>query len=333
MKNNARGGRSALVRRLLFFAAPLTFFVIVAGAYTRLSDAGLGCPDWPTCYGEILGVPDSEVAAAHSPHSPLDAKKAWIEVGHRYVAGLLALVVFAAAVLSLRPPIRRAPPIIAALIFAQAILGMLTVTERLRPIVVSAHLMGGVFIFAAIVYAQTRPMVRRPSSLLRAACAFAVGLLAAQIFSGGWVSANYAALSCPDFPRCGGEWLPRTIDWGGFAPGRELHRDSSGAPISAAMLATIHWTHRALALAAVFALAAFGALLMRAGLRRLAAGLWLLLAAQVALGVVNVLAALPLWAALAHNAVAALLAAQTAAAAAKIFRPPKAMQIGAPAYN
>ncbi|MGI9297663.1 MAG: COX15/CtaA family protein [Gammaproteobacteria bacterium] len=319
MKNDA-------VRRLLFFAAPLTFLVVVAGAFTRLSDAGLGCPDWPTCYGQIVGVPDAAAAAAHSPDSPLDSKKAWIEIAHRYIAALLGLVVFAAAVLSLRSsessPKNRAPLFAAVLVILQALLGMLTVTERLRPIVVSVHLMGGVFIFAVLVYAQTRPFLPRFFSppFLRAACVFAATILAMQIFLGGWVSANYAALSCPDFPRCGGEWLPPTTDWGGFAPGRELHLDSSGAPISAAALATIHWTHRAFAVFAAAVLGGFGILLWRAGMRGIACGLWFLLAVQIALGIVNVLAGLPLWSALSHNAVAALLAAQTAAAAAKIFR-------------
>ena len=319
MKNDSR--RRDVVRRLLFFAAPLTFVVIVAGAYTRLSDAGLGCPDWPTCYGVIVGVPDAAAAAAHSPESPLDVKKAWIEVAHRYVAGLLGLVVFAAAVLSFRTA-NRAPLFVAALVVAQALLGMLTVTERLRPIVVSAHLIGGIFIFATILYACTRPLLRRPP--LRAACVVVAVFLTAQIFSGGWVSTNYAALSCPDFPRCGGGWLPPVTDWGGFVLGRELHLDSSGAPVSAAMLATIHWAHRALAAITAAVLCIWSALLWRAGMRRFAAGTLFLLAIQIALGIVNVLAGLPLWSALAHNAVAALLAAQTAAAAAKIFRPPAA---------
>ena len=320
MKNSAK---RAAARRLFFFAAPLTFFVVVAGAFTRLSDAGLGCPDWPTCYGQIVGVPDAAAAAAHSPNAPLDAKKAWIEVAHRYVAAFLGLIVFAAAALSWRTPANRAPLFVAVLIIAQGLLGALTVTEKLRPIVVSAHLMGGIFIFAAIIYAQTPPhFSRSPRPLLRAFCIFAAAMLAAQIFSGGWVSANYAALSCPEFPRCGAGWLPPKTDWGGFALGRELHLDSSGAPISAAMLATIHWAHRAFAVLTAAALTLFAILLWREKMRGIAAVLLLLLFVQINLGIVNVLSGLPLWSALSHNAVAALLAATLAAATAKIFRMP-----------
>lgn len=314
MPNNA-------VRRLLQFCAPLTFAVITAGAYTRLSDAGLGCPDWPGCYGQLVGVPSAEEAAAHSPDSPLDARKAWIELGHRYAAGVLGLALFAAAGLALRQkPKPRAPFVLAALAAAQALLGMLTVTERLRPVIVSAHLLGGVLIFAALAYAlSARPLPRPPPPLLRAAALLAAAALAAQIFLGGWVSANYAALSCPDFPQCRGGWLPPVFNWEGFAPGRELHLDSAGAPLADSALATIHWTHRAFAPAAVLALGVFGALLWREKLRGAAAALWFLSAAQVALGAVNVLAGLPLWSALMHNAAAALIAATTGAALARIF--------------
>ena len=313
MRNNA-------ARRLLLWSAPLAFFVITAGAFTRLSDAGLGCPDWPGCYGQLIGVPDAAAAAAHSPEAPLDARKAWIEVSHRYAAGILGLILFAAAGFAARQsPKPRAPFFLAALVAAQAILGMLTVTEKLRPLVVSAHLLGGMLILAALAYSlAARPLPRPPPKMLRTAAVLAAAVLAVQIFLGGWVSANYAALSCPDFPQCRGGWLPPVLDWEGFVLGRELYLDSAGAPLADSALATIHWAHRAFAPAALLVLGGFGALLWREKLRGAAAGLWILLAAQVFLGVVNVLSGLPLWSALLHNAVAGLIAATIGVMLAKI---------------
>lgn len=307
------------IRRLLLIAAPLTLLVIAAGAFTRLSDAGLGCPDWPACYGQIIGVPDAAAAAAHSPQAPLDTQKAWIEVGHRYVAGLLGLVLLAAAVLSLRlSPLPRAPLILAALVLAQAFLGMLTVTGKLQPLVVSAHLLGGMFIFSTIMYALISRPLTSPSPLLLWAGGVAAAVLVLQVFLGGWVSANHAALACPDFPLCQGGWLPPVLEWSGFSPFRELHLDISGAPVSAAALSTIHWAHRLGALVTVLVLGGFGVLYWRAGGRGIATGLWILLAVQVMLGIINVAAALPLWSALLHNTVAALIAAKISMMIAKI---------------
>ena len=266
-------------------------------------------------------IPDQAAAAAHSPDSPLDEKKAWIEVGHRYIAGLLALLLFAAAVVAARLPRKPlAPFLLAAMVAAQAILGMLTVSEKLQPLIVSAHLLGGMLIFATLAAALTLP--RRlgfvsPSQQLvlrhlRIASAVAATALTLQIFLGGWVSTNYAALSCPEFPACQGGWRPPLLDWSGFALGRELHLDSAGEPLTAAAKATVHWMHRlgAVVAAAIFIL--FGAMLWRANMRGSALGLWALLAAQIALGIVNVVAGLPMWSALMHHAVAALLAAKMA---------------------
>ncbi|MGU9951233.1 MAG: COX15/CtaA family protein [Gammaproteobacteria bacterium WSBS_2016_MAG_OTU1] len=309
-----------LYRRLLLFAIPLTLFVVVAGAYTRLSDAGLGCPDWPGCYGKLLGVPDAATAAAHSPDSPLDTEKAWIEVFHRYIAAALGILLVAAAFTAAKlSPKPRAPFVLVALVIAQGLLGMLTVTDKLRPIVVSMHLMGGFLIFGTVVYATTvRPLLQPPLPILRSVALVALVIFIAQVFLGGWVSANYAALSCPDFPLCQGGWLPPTIDWSGFALGRELHLDDSGAPISAAALATIHWAHRLGALCAAIALGWLGWLLWQAQARAAANMLWILLGLQILLGIANVALGLPLWTALLHNAVAALIAATMGIIMAKI---------------
>lgn len=310
------------VRRLLLIAAPLTFFVIVAGAFTRLSDAGLGCPDWPTCYGQLVGVPDAETAAAHSPDSPLDTRKAWIEVGHRYVAALLGLLLLAAAALSLRQrPIPKAPILLLILAILQGLLGMLTVTDLLRPIVVSAHLMGGALIFASLAFAiVSRAPTQKSSVGLRILCVFAIATLSIQIFLGGWVSTNYAALSCPAFPKCANDWLPNPTDWSGFVLSRDLHMDSAGAPITAAALATIHWTHRTFAVIVLIVLAVFAKQLWKENMRGPACAIGFLLVVQTVLGIINVASGLPLWSALAHNAVAALLAAKMGVATAMVFR-------------
>ncbi|MDM5147088.1 COX15/CtaA family protein [Candidatus Persebacteraceae bacterium Df01] len=315
-------------RGLLAAAAPLALLVIVAGAFTRLSDAGLGCPDWPACYGQLIGVPDAATAAAHSPDWPLDPRKAWIEVGHRYIAGLLGLVLFAAAVLSLRSTptggkVMRnyAPTVLAVLVAGQALLGMLTVTDRLRPLVVSSHLLGGLLIIATIAYAlATRPPTRAPT-ILRIVAVLAAATLAMQIFLGGWVSTNYAALACPDFPLCQNGWTPPVLDWRGFELERALHKNMDGSPISSAALATIHWVHRIGALVASVVLSFFAILLWRHGMRGGAVGLLVLLTAQIALGIINVVAGLPIWAAVAHNGIAALLAASVGALTAKLFTP------------
>ena len=319
MNNSSSHHSRRIVRRLLLIAAPLTFAVIVAGAYTRLSDAGLGCPDWPTCYGQLVGVPDAAAAAAHSPNAPLDKNKAWIEVAHRYIAGVLGLLLFAAAAWSLRVrPLPRAPLVLAILVCGQALLGMLTVTELLRPIVVSAHLLGGILIFTMIVYALTARDAPRSSVGLKAAALATTAILLIQIFLGGWVSANYAALSCPDFPRCLGGWQPPTIDWRGYVLARDLYVDADGAPLTAAALATIHWVHRVFAIIATAAIGGFGVLLWRTQARRRATILWSLLSLQIILGIINVVAGLPLWSALSHVAVAALLMATMGGNLAKL---------------
>ena len=310
---------------LLWVAAPLTLIVIVAGAFTRLSDAGLGCPDWPGCYGQLIGAPDASVAAAHSPAALFDSKKAWIEVTHRYIAAALGLLIAAAAILSARRSLSAAlfrPPVwLAVLVIFQALLGMLTVTDKLRPIIVSAHLLGGIFIFTVIAYALTTQYLRHPASgYLRTMFAVTAMIITLQIFLGGWVSTNYAALSCPDFPLCHGQWLPPKVEWEGFVLSRELHLDSTGAPISAAALTTIHWIHRTVAALVVLCVIGLGLLLLRAGAISSAVILWMLVILQVMLGIINVLKGLPLWSALAHNVVAAILAATMGVIMAKIIR-------------
>ena len=299
--------------RLFKIALLLAFVVVVVGAFVRLSDAGLGCPDWPGCYGQLLGVADAKTAAQQYAESEYDSKKAWIEVSHRYIAGILAILLCIAAVVDWR--VRRRfglPQVVFLVVIGQAVLGMLTVTEKLRPIIVIAHLLGGMLILALLAAL----VARRPLSVALAAAervrlcrlwAVAVFFLVVQIALGGWVSANYAGLACPDFPLCHGGIVPPTTDFSGYFPWRELHKTVDGGAITAAMLQTIHWVHRVGALFVLLTIGYFAYHLRLASNGREALGLVLFLVAQIIVGILNVVWQLPLFWAVAHNALAAVL--------------------------
>jgi heme a synthase len=306
-----------MYRALVFSGVVLTFLVIVAGAYVRLEDAGLGCPDWPGCYGQLLGVPD-EVAEQAYPGAPLDKARAWKEMFHRYLAGALGLLILAIAAIAWRrrAEIGRSPglaTLLVAVVALQATLGMWTVTLLLKPAIVALHLLGGMTTLALMTWLALRE-IDPPAAPAAAAqalkpwAALGLAVLAVQIALGGWVSANYAALACPDFPACHGRWLP-DMDFGhAFHVLRELGVTAAGAPLAQDALVAIHWTHRAGALVTVLYLGALAGRALTVPALGVSSGLLLaLLAAQAALGVANVLAGLPLALAVAHNGGAALL--------------------------
>ena len=314
----------SLYRPIVFCAVLLTFLVIVVGAYVRLEDAGLGCPDWPGCYGQIIGVPDEvhEVARAEQayPGKTVDAGRARKEMFHRYLAGTLGLllVTIAAMAWRWRARIGRSPLLataLVALIALQATLGMWTVTMLLKPAIVTLHLLGGMSALALVLWLALREIDPRgaPADIARRMRPWAgagLAVLSAQIALGGWVSANYAALACVDFPLCHGSWLPE-VDFGtAFHVVRELGVTAAGAPLSQEALNAIQWTHRAWALATFAYLAVLALWAMRtAELRTVGALLLALLFVQAGLGAANVLMRLPLVLAAAHNAGAALLLA------------------------
>jgi len=324
-----------LYRSLALVATLLAFGVVALGAYVRLSDAGLGCPDWPGCYGHLLGVPDApheQAAAVQSfPGKPVETGKAWKEMVHRYFAGTLGLLILGLAILAWRPEIRERaspwlPTALLGIVGFQALLGMWTVTLLLKPVIVSAHLLGGMTTLGMLVWLllrQTSPRpVERPNSL-RPLALLALVAVIAQIALGGWTSSNYAALACTDFPTCQGSWLP-TMDFGhAFALRRELGQTSDGGLLPFSALTAIHWTHR---LWAVGVLLAVGGLAIR--LMRLPAwrrwGHWLagLLTLQWCLGIANVLLSLPLPIAVAHNLGAAALLAATLALNFRLWHRP-----------
>jgi cytochrome c oxidase assembly protein subunit 15 len=287
----------SVFRSVCVAALALAFIVAVMGAYVRLSDAGLGCPDWPLCYGQPLpaDIADRDALA-----------KAWKEMGHRYLAGTLGALILAIAVAAWR--LRRSAPLASAIVLLvafQATLGKWTVTMLLKPAIVTAHLLGGMATLALLAWLALAQWPHAPAPEMRAlrpVAAIALVAVAIQIVLGGWVSANYAALACPGLPLC-----PGAMDFANaFHVVRELGQTAQGDLLSHDALRAIHWTHR------LFALVALAAVLFAAArayrlVPRLAVILGLLVMLQFALGVMNVALGLPLALAAAHNAGAALL--------------------------
>ena len=314
---DAAGRRRALTLLILF----LSFDLVVFGAFTRLSDSGLGCPDWPGCYGSAspIGARD-EIHSAQSaqPTGPVTHGKAWIEMIHRYLATGVGVLITLSMVLAWRAR-RQADgaPWWATLTFVwvcvQGAFGAFTVTLKLYPAIVTAHLLGGLVLLALLAGQATfaqRGTIATPPVVRRAVAAVAL-LALMQIALGGWVSTNYAVLACSGFPGCQGQWWPSGMD---FEQGFALLRPLGGAkggdgylPFGA--LVAIHMAHRVGALVVLAALLALGLLLWRqtAAARPFAVGLWAIAGWQTVSGISNVVLGWPLPAALAHTAGAAAL--------------------------
>src|SRR5574340_476827 len=298
-------------RKLILAALILAFGVVSLGAYVRLSDAGLGCPDWPGCYGKLTphqAADDINAELAERPNGPVSHAKAWKEMVHRYFAGTLGLLLLG-------------------LIVFQALLGMWTVTQLLKPLVVTAHLLGGMTTLSLLLWLWLRERGRfghvydaRIDSL-RAAATLGLALVVTQIALGGWVSTNYAALACTDFPMCQGVWMPAMDFEPGFTLHRELGETATGDLLPMTALTAIHWAHRVMALIVALYLGWLVLRLLRApGYAGMALVVGSLLALQVSLGISNVLLSLPLAVAVAHNAGAALLLASLVWLNSRIYR-------------
>ena len=312
-----------MFRRLLWFAVIYTFVVVVVGAYVRLADAGLGCPDWPGCYGELTphhaqGDIARAVADQGGTHGPVSLGKAWKEMFHRYIAGGLGLLILTITVIAWarRRELQQSPlPAtgLLALVLLQAALGMWTVTLLLKPAIVTLHLLGGLALLALLVWLALRqqaPPAVAPAAAarLRPWAVLALLVVIVQIALGGWVSTNYAALACVDFPTCHSEWLPQMDFRHGFQLVRELGMTAAGTHLSYDAITAIHWTHRVGALATLLYVGGFALWLARSpGLARYGIALLCVLLVQVALGIANVLGGLPLLVAAGHNAGAAIL--------------------------
>ena len=312
----------SILRRLFATTTVLALVVIVIGAYVRLTDAGLGCPDWPGCYGHLTSVPETaqeiEAATAQDPRGVYDAGKAQREMLHRYLAGLLGLAVFVLFLLQrfhprLDPP-RATLKALLLLILLQALLGMWTVTLQLKPLIVTLHLLGG-FATLGLLYWLTltprSPPLVTGSSTVRHWCLAAFAAVVIQVALGGWTSSNYAALACPDFPTCQSQWWPDSMDFReAFVLWRGLGINYEYGVLDSPARTAIHVAHRLGA--AVTAVLCLGLTISslrvrRKPVQRTATVLAGLLGLQIALGILNVKWQLPLAVAVAHQGVAALL--------------------------
>ncbi len=312
-------------RRLIAITTVTTFILIILGAFVRLSDAGLGCPDWPGCYGNLTphhSVEEIRAAEAVQPGGSVTMEKAWKEMVHRYLAMVVGAMI--AAILLAAWVNRRnfaqspmLPSVIAGAVIFQAALGAWTVTMLLKPAIVTSHLLGGVTILALLAWLLARQpeqgkfgaRIIVPASL-RIFALVATVVLFAQIVLGGWVSTNYAALACTDLPKCHGQWMPNMDFANAFHVIRPLGIGPDGELLTIEALRAIHWIHRLGAIIVVFVVGAFAWRLMKTQ-EGFKAGrmLAVLLAVQVLLGLSNVWFSLPIAVAVGHNGVAALLLA------------------------
>lgn len=319
--------------RVSFLATLLAFIVVVLGAYTRITDAGLGCPDWPGCYHQLI-VPktasDIQKAQQLYPNSPVQAEKAWAEMIHRYAAGSLVICVLILAGLAIRFRQRLETPkivpfLLLGLIFFQAALGMWTVTLKLAPIVVMSHLLGGFSILSLLwwntlrlwptkhetrqINSEAKPENNCFHKIIKIGSFFALILLIIQIALGGWTSANYAALVCSDFPSCSSSFnFWPILNFSSAYTSTQAFFNLGLLP--AAALMTIQMTHRFGALILSSYLVLLIALLFFKGHsfeKKIASIMGLLLLGQITLGILNVELRLPWIIAVSHNAMATML--------------------------
>ena len=317
-------------QKINWFLVFMTFDLIVFGAFTRLTDSGLGCPDWPGCYGTsnpFHALSDIRQAESVMPTGPVTVIKAWIEMIHRYLAmtvGTLILVQVAIAFTKLKS-LGKSPLLgslgLLLLVCVQGAFGAWTVTLKLQPIIVTIHLMLALMLLACLTaYAQqswesksstVRTMRVRPLSAQLLALSFAVLLI--QVFLGAWVSTNYAVLACPDFPTCMGAAWPETNWSEGFTLWRQLGLNAQGEFISPVALQTIHWAHRLFAMLVLAVLGTLGWSALRlatpvlSDMSRVAKLLLGVLLLQLITGISNVVFQWPLLAALLHTAGSAAL--------------------------
>ncbi len=304
--------------KLALLAVVLAFTVVLLGAYTRLVDAGLGCPDWPGCYG-FLSVPEApheiEQATQAFPHAPVEAEKAWPEMIHRYFAGTLALLVAALAVIGFINRAKNEQPLLLSyallgIIIFQAALGMWTVTMGLLPIIVMGHLLGGFITLTLLLILFLNIRHNNPvswGSPIRSLAIIGMLIVFIQIMLGGWTSANYAAIICTDFPSCQGNIIPPLDFSGAFTITTDGVSNYLGGHLDNNARVTIHWMHRLGALITTLYLTFLIIKLFISGWKKFALWLSMLLITQLILGISNVVLSLPLVIAVAHNGVAVLL--------------------------
>lgn len=314
------------IRYLALITVFVTLCVVVLGAYVRLSDAGLGCPDWPGCYGKI-DVPQGseEIAQANQayPERPVEVEKAWKEMAHRYLAsgvGFLILIMAIVALIKRKKGMEWGLPLVLlGMVIFQGILGMWTVTLLLKPLVVTAHLLGGMTTLSLLVWFTLTCFAVRIANTHKLSKAFKNYVLLCfialclQIALGGWVSTNYAALACYGFPQCNTYWWPPVTDFkAGFTLWHGLGVNYEFGKLEAPARIAVHLAHRigAIVVTVLFVGLVFGLWKQRKLVSQL--GNWIfvivpLFVLQILLGIANVTQGLPLFIATAHNGVAALL--------------------------
>ena len=312
-------------RKLVWITLFLTFDLIMFGSFTRLTDSGLGCPDWPGCYGQANPVQahaDISAAEAAMPTGPVTVVKAWIEMIHRYLAMAVGVLIIAIMVVAWRKWLKSvrqlssySPTLPTALFFLvclQGAFGAWTVTMKLQPIIVTIHLLLGITMLALLVILASRHNIHDAVAASARAifnpAVFALTLLTVQIILGGWVSTNYAVLACTDFPLCNGELIP-SMDFGhGFTWWRELGKTANGDYLPVEALTAIHWVHRNFAFIVIAYIIWLGFKAFKIdGLRK--TGKWILIAiaAQFLSGIATIFLAWPIALAVMHNGGAALL--------------------------
>jgi cytochrome c oxidase assembly protein subunit 15 len=324
----------SVIFKLAAGASLLALIVVVLGAYVRLSHAGLGCPDWPGCYGKLIAptaITDVSVANKAYPARPVESAKAWKEMVHRYLASTLGLLIIGLAALSWKKARQdlieqktgiqqqyRLPVFLIFLVMLQGALGMWTVTLLLKPAIVTLHLLTGMLTLALLWWITLKQrQIDHPELIsdlhisggLRFWALLALVLVYCQIALGGWTSTNYVALHCgTEFPTCHGQWWPNMDFRDGFRFWRGLGIDYEGGVLSAAAGTAVHVTHRIGALIVALVVGMFSLILIgKSETRRLGLVLLGILSLQISLGIMNVVLLLPLPVAVAHNMVAALL--------------------------
>jgi heme a synthase len=313
-------------RRVSALAAVVALCVVVLGAWVRLNDAGLGCPDWPGCYGHVSAAAaeqNLDIAQQRFPSRKFEYTKAVKEMTHRYVASTLGLLIVVLAAMAWRnrhdpnQPVR-VPLLLVPLVLFQGLLGMWTVTLLLKPLVVTSHLIGGMTTMSLLVWQSMSPDRSAEASsraesqrALRTLATTGLCVLIVQIFLGGWTSTNYAAVSCPDFPTCQASYWPDMDAKDAFVLWRGLDIDYEGGVLTHPARVAIHFVHRLGALTTGIMLGCVALLAWRRGAsaRVRNAGLWvgIILIAQLLIGPTMVIKGFPLWLATVHNATAALL--------------------------
>jgi cytochrome c oxidase assembly protein subunit 15 len=320
------------IRSLALAGLVLCFTVVVLGAYVRLTTAGLGCPDWPGCYGHFKPPTHLEIAENNQvfPNEPIDEGKAWREMIHRYAASTLGLICVAMAVLAFATRRQRLVSLplawgLVAIIVFQGLLGMLTVTWQVTPLVVTGHLLFGLTTLSLLWWlwlslpgrswqrAATAPSMMAVESARTAWRLALIGLIALiiQIALGGWTSTNYADIACPDFPKCQNAWWPNADFRDAFVLWRGLGVNYEGGVLSIPARVAIHLTHRMGAIVATLTLILAAATVIRSRSSQTyviaAYAVLLALALQLTIAITMVLRGFPLWLATAHTAGAALL--------------------------